>query len=49
MPVSEIVEALYRMQCLADPNHPADSMLERLEEMYDIACDIMRRTGYMPD
>lgn len=43
----EILHALYRIQGLADPQNGVQS--ETLDEIYEIASDVMRRTGFNPD
>lgn len=49
MDVHAILEAVYRIQGLSDSSHPAKSLEERMAEIFDLACDIMRRTGFQPD
>ena len=48
MDVSTIVDIVYQIQGAADPNHPDDSLKERMREIYDWACHVMDRTGYQP-
>ena len=48
----DILMAVYRTQGLADPNNPsssADDLKARMDEIYEMACDVMRRTGFHPD
>lgn len=45
----DILMAVYRTQGLADPNHSADDLKARMDEIYEMACDVMRRTGFHPD
>lgn len=49
MDVTAILEAVHRIQGAADPNHPAESMAARMDEVWEVACEVMRRTGYQPD
>ncbi len=48
MDVNAILEAVYLIQGQADPNHPADSLEERMQAVYQLACMVMDRTGYQP-
>lgn len=43
----EILYALYRIQGLSDPAHGVES--DKLDEIYEIASDVMRRTGFQPN
>ncbi len=45
----ELLDALYQIQGAADPNHPADSLADRMAEIRDIADRMMRQSGYTPD
>lgn len=44
-----ILMAVYQIQGAADPNHPADSLAERMQEIFEEACSVMRQTGFHPD
>lgn len=44
----EILDVLYRIQGAADPNHPAKTLKERMREIWDLACEVMDKTGYQP-
>ena len=48
MDSNEILELVYEIQGRSDPAHSADSLAERMQTIYDVACDIMQRTGYDP-
>lgn len=49
MNTKDILEIVYQIQGAADPAHPAGTRAERLDEIYELACDVMRQTGYRPD
>ena len=44
-----ILNLVYEIQGAADPAHPESSLKERMEEIYEKACEVMRGTGFMPD
>ena len=48
MGFDEILEVVYQIQGLADGAHPDASRKERLDEIYALACELMRSTGYQP-
>ena len=43
-----ILRKVYEIQGAADPSHPADSLAERMQEIFDLACEIMQGTGWQP-
>jgi hypothetical protein len=45
----EILSRVYEIQGRADASHPAETLAERMQEIYDLACEIMQGTGYQPD
>lgn len=50
----DILQIVYEIQGLSDPNHPridasgALVIAERMDEIYRLACQIMEQTGYCP-
>ncbi len=44
-----LLSALYEIQGAADPNHPASSLKERMDEVFEIASDLLARSGWHPD
>ena len=48
MDSDEILALVYEIQGNAEPAHPANSLAERMQTIFDVACDIMQRTGYEP-
>ena len=44
-----ILNAVYQIQGLADPNESPKSLEERMREIYDLACHVMEQTGFQPD
>lgn len=49
MDTHAILQIMYEIQGNADPAHPEKSLKERMQEIYDKACEVMRRTGFDPD
>jgi transcriptional regulator of met regulon len=49
MSVNEILEIIYEIQGAADPNHPAADLKERMDEIFERASEVMRKTAYDPD
>lgn len=49
MNTDEILEIMYRIQGFSDPNGNTEMMTERMTEIFELASDVMRRTGYHPD
>jgi transcriptional regulator of met regulon len=44
-----ILMAVYQIQGASDPNHPNESLKERMEEIFAAASSVMRQTGFNPD
>jgi hypothetical protein len=51
MDMQQILDMIYVIQGIADPNQPQDlaSFKQRMQEIWEMACEIMDRTGYQPD
>ncbi len=49
MDVDKILDAVYEIQGNADPNDSPRTRKERLDRIYELACEVMDRTGYDPD
>jgi hypothetical protein len=45
----QILMAVYRIQGASDPNHNDSDIKERMREIFDDACEVMRKTGFNPD
>lgn len=48
MDSTAILEAVYEIQGLSDPNDSPETQLERLQRIYELASTVMRKTGYEP-
>lgn len=44
-----ILSLVYEIQGTADPEHGAETLPERMAEIYAVACRIMDETGFQPD
>ena len=45
----EVLEIVYEIQGASEPNQPDSTLKERMEEIYEMACRVMRQTGFHPD
>lgn len=48
MDTNQILAYVYEIQGNSDPNDSPATRKERLARIYEIACEIMDRTGYQP-
>ncbi len=48
MDVGEILDAVYLIQGIADPNTTVSNPALKLALIYDLACHVMEKTGYQP-
>jgi hypothetical protein len=44
-----LLNTLYEIQGACDPNHPAKSMAERMQEIFDLASEQLAAAGFEPD
>lgn len=49
MGVHDILMLVYEIQGIADPNHPDQTLKERMGDIFTMACGILQDTGFMPD
>lgn len=49
MGFDEILRMVHEMQGAADPNHNPADIAERMQKIWELACEIMDRTGWQPD
>lgn len=44
-----ILQIVYEIQGASDGAHPEKTLAERMAEIHALACEVMRRTGFVPD
>jgi hypothetical protein len=44
-----LLREIYEIQGTADPNQGESTLTERMREIWERCCEIMRRSGYEPD
>jgi len=48
MGFDELLQAIYEIQGKSDPNHPPESLQERMNDIFEIASALMKQTGWEP-
>ena len=45
----EILMAIYEIRGCSDPNDSPETLKERMDRIYELACRVMEETGFMPE